>query len=208
MTALKVWGTPRSINVQKVLWALEELGLEYERLEAGGDSRAHKSPEYLALNPNGLIPVLQDGEAALWESNAILRYLFARYGKAPLQPSDPVTIARADAWNEWYNLTFWANVRPLLVQLVRTPEDKRDRSLIDASHANVVSALGILDGTLSKHKYVAGDEFTFGDIPLASAAQRWFNLPIKRPAFAAVESWYGRVKERPGFKKWIDRALA
>src|SRR5687768_9995655 len=99
------------------------------------------------------------------------------------------------------------NVRPLLVQLVRTPEDKRDRTLIDTSHANVVNALGILEGTLAKHKYVAGNEFTFGDIPLAAAAQRWFNLPVKRPAFAAVESWYGRVKERPGFKKWIDLPL-
>jgi glutathione S-transferase len=207
MTSLKIWGQPRSINVQKVLWAVEELELNYERIDAGGSFGVNKTPEYLALNPNGLIPVLQDGSDALWESNAILRYLFAKYGKAPLQPKDPVTIARADAWTEWYNLTFWSNVRPLLVQLVRTPEDKRDRTVIDSSHANVVSALGILEGTLAKQKYVAGNEFTFGDIPLASAAQRWFNLPVKRPAFSAVESWYGRVKERPGFKKWIDLPL-
>src|SRR5688572_31173181 len=108
MSVLKVWGQPRSINVQKVLWALEELELKYERLDV---TDKLKTPEYLALNPNGLMPTLQDGDAALWESNAILRYLFARYGKAPLFPEDHVTRARADAWNEWYNLTFWANVR-------------------------------------------------------------------------------------------------
>jgi glutathione S-transferase len=205
MSVLKVWGQPRSINVQKVLWALEELELAYERLDVLDKL---KTPEYLALNPNGLMPTLVDGDAALWESNAILRYLFARYGKAPLFPEDHVTRARADAWNEWYNLTFWANVRPLLVQLVRTPEDKRDRSLIESSQTNVHAALKILESTLAKQPYVAGKHFSFGDIPLAAAAQRWFNLPLKRPETKAVEAWYGRVKERPGFKKWIDLPLA
>ena len=205
MSVLKVWGQPRSINVQKVLWALEELELKYERLDV---TDKLKTPEYLALNPNGLMPTLQDGDAALWESNAILRYLFARYGKAPLFPEDHVTRARADAWNEWYNLTFWANVRPLLVQLVRTPEDKRDRAVIESAQNNVHAALKILEGTLAKQPYVAGQHFTFGDLPLAAAAQRWFNLPLKRPETKAVEAWYARIKERPGFKKWIDLPLA
>ncbi|HEX6243506.1 MAG TPA: glutathione S-transferase family protein [Polyangiales bacterium] len=205
MSVLKVWGQPRSINVQKVLWALEELELKYERLDV---TDKLKTPEYLALNPNGLMPTLQDGDAALWESNAILRYLFARYGKAPLFPEDHVTRARADAWNEWHNLTFWANVRPLLVQLVRTPEDKRDRAVIESSQNNVHAALKILEGTLEKQPYVAGQHFTFGDLPLAAAAQRWFNLPLKRPETKAVQAWYARIKERPGFKKWIDLPLA
>jgi glutathione S-transferase len=205
MSVLKVWGQPRSINVQKVLFALEELGLEFERLDV---TDKLKTPEYLALNPNGLMPTLQDGDTALWESNAILRYLFARHGKAPLFPDDLVTRARADAWNEWYNLTFWAHVRPLLVQLVRTPEEKRDRALIESSQAHVHAALKILDGTLAKQPYVAGQHFTFGDIPLAAAAQRWFNLPLKRPEAKAVEAWYGRVRQRPAFKKWIDLPLA
>jgi glutathione S-transferase len=205
MSVLKVWGQPRSINVQKVLWALEELGLEYERLDV---TDKLKTPAYLALNPNGLMPTLEDGDAALWESNAILRYLFARYGKAPLFPEDHVTRQRADAWNEWYNLTFWSNVRPLLVQLVRTPEDKRDRAVIEGSQANVHAALKILESTLAKQPYVAGQHFSFGDLPLAAAAQRWFNLPLKRPETKAVETWYGRIKERPGFKKWIDLPLA
>ena len=205
MSVLKVWGNPRSINVQKVLWALEELELKYERLDV---TDKLKTPAYLALNPNGLMPTLEDGDAALWESNAILRYLFARYGKAPLYPADHVTRARADAWNEWYNLTFWTHVRPLLVQLVRTPEDKRDRALIESSQGHVHAALKILEGALAKQPYVAGEHFSFGDIPLAAAAQRWFNLPLKRPETKAVEAWYARIKERPGFKKWIDLPLA
>lgn len=202
--SLKIWGQPKSINVQKVLWAAEELELKFERLDVVGKL---KSPEYLALNPNGLMPTLQDGDATLWESNAILRYLFSKYGKNPAFPGDLATRARADAWNEWYNLTFWANVRPLLVQLVRTPEDKRDRAVIESAQANVLAALGILEGTLAKQPYVAGQHFTFGDIPLAAAAQRWFNLPLKRPESKAVEAWYARIKERPAFKKWIDLPL-
>jgi glutathione S-transferase len=204
---LKLWGQPRSINVQKVLWALDELGLDYERVDAGGTFGVVKTPAYLALNPNGLVPTLEDDGAALWESNAILRYLFGRYGRDPAQPADPITRAKADAWTEWYSSTFWPATRVLLVQLVRTPEDKRERAAIESAHAQVTAALGILNGALAKQRFVAGDEFTFGDIPLAAAAQRWFNLPLERPEFKAVESWYGRVRERAGFKRHVDLPL-
>ena len=208
MSKLTLWGQPRSINVQKVLWALDELGLDYERIDAGGSFGRNKDPEYLALNPNGLIPTLVVGDQALWESNAILRYLFATYGKEPLQPTDPLTRARADAWTEWYNGPLWANVRPLLVQLVRTPEEKRDRAVIESAQAQATAAVTLLDRELSKRAYVAGEHFTFGDIPIGAALQRWFNLPIKRPAHASLEAYYARIKERPAFKRWIDLPLA
>jgi len=122
------------------------------------------------------VPTLEDGGAALWESNAIVRYLYARYGKNPASPADPVLRARADGWTDWYATTFWSNVRPLLVQLVRTPEERRDAGLIDSSLRAASAAIQLLDRELSKKPYVAGEHFTFGDIPVGAAAQRWFTL--------------------------------
>jgi len=207
MTQRRVWGHTRSINVQKVLWALDEVGLDYERIDAGASFGRVRDADYLALNPNGLVPTLQDGDAVLWESNAIVRYVFARYAKHPAQPKDPVVVARADGWNEWYVGTWWLNVRPLLVQLVRTPEANRDRGVIERSHAAAIDAVQILERELGKSAYVAGDDFTFGDLPIAAAAQRWFNLPIARPSTPRVEAWYAKIRERPGFKRWVDLPL-
>jgi glutathione S-transferase len=207
MTKLRVWGQPRSINVQKVLWGLEELGLEYERIDAGGSFGRVKEPSYLALNPNGLVPTLEVDGRALWESHAILRYLFANYGKAPLQPSDALARARADSFSDWKSSTLWPPTRVLLVQLVRTPEDKRDRAQIDKAHAETLAALKILDGELARTPYVAGADFSWGDIPIAAVAQRWFNLPLSRASFPALEAWYQRIRERPAFKRVVDLPL-
>jgi glutathione S-transferase len=203
-----VWGHPRSINVQKVLWALDELGIDYERIDAGGTFGRVKDADYLTLNPNGLIPTLEDGSAVLWESNAIVRYLYTKYGTHPALPSDLGVRGRADGWTDWYATTFWANVRPLLVQLVRTPADQRDAQLIGSSLRAASAAAEILERELGKRPYLAGDHFTFGDIPVASASQRWFNLPVQRAKLPAFEAWYARVKERPGFKRWLDLPLA
>jgi glutathione S-transferase len=208
MSRLRVWGHPRSINVQKVLWALDELGLDYERIDAGGTFGRVKDADYLTLNPNGLIPTLEDGSAVLWESNAIVRYLYTKYGTQPALPTDLGVRGRADGWTDWYATTFWANVRPLLVQLVRTPADQRDAQVIDSSLRAASAAAEILERELGKRPYLAGDHFTFGDIPVASASQRWFNLPVQRAKLPAFEAWYARVKERPGFKRWLDLPLA
>jgi glutathione S-transferase len=208
MSRLRVWGHPRSINVQKVLWALDELGLDYERIDAGGTFGRVKDADYLTLNPNGLIPTLEDGSAVLWESNAIVRYLYTKYGTHPALPSDLGVRGRADGWTDWYATTFWANVRPLLVQLVRTPADQREAQLIDSSLRAASAAAEVLERELGKRPYLAGDHFTFGDIPVASASQRWFNLPVQRAKLPAFEAWYARVKERPGFKRWLDLPLA
>jgi glutathione S-transferase len=208
MSQLTLWGHSKSINVQKVLWSLDELGLEYERKDVGGAFGGNKEPAYLALNPNGLIPTLVDKGEALWESNAVLRYLFAKYGKGSLAPQDAVDRARADAWTEWYSSTLWPHVRPLLVQLVRTPEDKRDRSVIENAQRQASAAVALLDRELAQRSYLVGDSFTWGDIPVSSALQRWYNLPIRRPAHAALDAYYERIKERPAFKRWLDLPLA
>lgn len=208
MGQIKLWGVPRSINVQKVLWALEELGLPYERIDAGGAAGRNKDADYLSLNPNGLIPTLQDDGAVVWESNAVVRYLFNRYGKAPVHPDDAVARARADQWTDWKSSTFWPATRVLLVQLVRTPEEKRDQAAIKTALEQTLAAAKILDAQLAKHPFVAGEQFTWGDIPVAAAAQRYLNLPIDRPNLKNLEAWYARIRERPGFKKWIDLPLA
>lgn len=208
MGQIKLWGHPKSINVQKVLWALEELGLPYERIDAGGAFGKNKDADYLSLNPNGLIPTLQDDGTPVWESNAVVRYLFNRYGKAPLQPADPIARAHADQWTDWKSSTFWPPTRVLLVQLVRTPEEKRDPNAIKAAHEQATAAAKILDAQLAKTPFVAGEYFTWGDIAVASAAQRFLNLPIERPTLKNLEAWYAKLRERPGFKKWLDLALA
>jgi len=208
MGQIKLWGQPKSINVQKALWALEELGLPYERIDAGGAFGKNKDADYLSLNPNGLIPTLQDDGAPVWESNAVVRYLFNRYGKAPLQPADPVARAHADQWTDWKSSTFWPPTRVLLVQLVRTPEEKRDAAAIKTAQEQAQAAAKILDGQLAKTPYVAGEHFTWGDIAVGAAAQRYVNLPIERPALKNLDAWYARIRERAGFKKWLDLPLA
>lgn len=208
MSKLRVWGHPRSINVQKVLWALDELGLDYERIDAGGSFGRVKDADYLSLNPNGLIPTLEDGGAVLWESNSIVRYLYNKYGTHTALPSDLGVRGRADGWTDWYTTTFWANVRPLVVQLVRTPAEQRDQKLLESSLRAASAAAELLERELGKKPYLAGDHFTFGDIPVAAASQRWFNLPVQRAALPAFEAWYARVRERPGFQRWLDLPLA
>lgn len=208
MSKRTLWGHPRSINVQKVLWALDELGLAYERVDAGGTFGRNRDPEYLVLNPNGLIPTLVDDGEALWESNSIVRYLFARYGQPPIHPAEPIARARADAWTDWGVSTLWASVRPLLVQLVRTPEGERNRALIEQSQVQAESAAKLLERELSHRKYLVGDTFTWGDIPVGAALQRWLHLPIKRPELPALEAYYARIAQRPGFQRWVDLPIA
>jgi glutathione S-transferase len=207
MSQIRLWGHPKSINVQKVLWALDELDLEFQGVDAGGKFGRVNDADYLTLNPNGLVPTLEDGNAASWESNAILRYLAAKYGAAPFLPTDLAQRARADSWTDWASITLWANVRPLVVQLVRAPEADRDQELIAQSIRGANAAIGILERELSRKRFVAGDDFSFGDIPLGAVAQRWFNLPIERPPANAAEAWYDQVKQRPGFKRWVDLPL-
>ena len=207
MSKLRLWGQPKSINVQKVLWALDELDLEFEGIDAGGKFGRVKEADFLTLNPNGLVPTLEDGNAAIWESNAILRYLAAKYGAAPFLPTDLAQRARADAWADWNTSTFWEYVRPVQIQLIRTPEDKRDQSLVSASLERVNAAVRILDRELTRKPFLAGDDFTFGDIPVATTAQRWFNLPIERPEVKALSAWYERVNQHSGFKRWVDLPL-
>lgn len=204
MPNLRLWGNKKSSNVLKVLWALEELGLPFELVNAGAEYGRVKEADYLALNPNGLVPTLEDGPVALWESNAIVRYLYARYGTHPGYPDDPTLRGRADGFHDWYSSTLWPPIRTVLVQLVRTPEAQRDAKLIEQSRTAALRALAILDRELTKKPFVAGDHFTYGDIPVAIALHRWYIAPTEHPSLPAVDAYHARIKQRPGFKQYVD----
>jgi glutathione S-transferase len=201
---LKIWGRTNSVNVQKVLWCLAELGVAYERVDAGLDHGKNKEPWYLALNPNGRIPLLQDGAFSLWESNTIVRYLSARFGRGVLWPESAETRALAERWMDWQLSTLMTPVSTVFWNLIRTPPDRRDADAIARGTADAVRAAAILDGHLTAHAYVAGDSFTMGDIPAGALVHRWLALPgVERPDHPALRAWYERLVARPAYRDHV-----
>lgn len=198
---LKIWGRTNSINVQKVLWCCGELDVRYERLDAGMQFGVNNTPEYKALNPNGLVPTINDDGFVLWESHAIVRYLSRKHGSGRRSPDDSRTHADADRWMEWYSTTMWPNLRPVFWNLVRTAPEKRNMKEVEECRQKLASNLAIVDAQLSDRAYMVGSAFTMADIPMGVAAYRWFNLPIERPAMPHFERWYKRICERPAFRQ-------
>jgi len=201
---LKIWGRANSINVQKVLWCCGELNLKYERIDAGMKFGVNDTPEYKAMNPNALVPTINDDGFILWESQAIVRYLARKHGLGTLCPSDPRACADADRWMDWNATTVWLNVRPIFWNLVRIPPEKRDLALVTDSRNKLAANMAILDAHLAKRTHMIGDAFTMGDIPLGTAVQRWFNLPIERENYRNLEAYYRRLQARAAFKQFVD----
>jgi len=208
MHPLTVWGRDNSVNVQKVLWCCEEIGLPYQRVDAGGDYGVVSTPRYRALNPNSLVPTLQDDGFVLWESNAIVRYLAARYAPSSLWPDDVQMRAHADQWMDWQTSTFWPALRPLFVGLIRTQPNQRDRQAIEYSKARTATLLAIIDAQLDGKAFMTGDGFTPADIALGCCVLRWMELPIERQEFPHLRRWFERLVERPGFRKIVMRPLS
>ncbi len=204
---LKIWGRTNSINVQKVLWCCAETGIKYERVDAGMQFGVNNTPEYKAMNPNGLVPLINDDGFVLWESHAIVRYLARKHGMGTLCPSDPKVAADADRWMEWYSTTLWNHMRPIFWNLIRTPPEKRNMADVEDNRQKLAAYLVMADTQLAKTPYLAGKDFTMGDIPLAVLCHRWFNLPLERPAMPNLERWFKTVGERPGFKQHCAAAL-
>lgn len=204
---LTIWGRSNSINVQKVIWCADELKLKYERIDAGMEHGVVNTPQYRALNPNGLVPTIEDGGVVVWESNVILRYLCAKYGAGSLWPEEPAARAQSDKWMDWQISSVWPKLRPVFWGLIRTAPDKRDPAAIEESRKASADLFGILDSVLADREFVAGKHFTMGDIPLGVMAQRWFNLPIERPKHPHLEAWYQRLMKRDGFKNHVDKPL-
>lgn len=197
---LKIWGRTNSINVQKVLWCCAETGAKYERIDAGMQFGVNNTPEFKAMNPNGLVPMINDDGFVLWESHAIVRYLARKHGLGTLCPSDPKVAADADRWMEWYSTTLWNHMRPIFWNLIRTPEEKRNMADVEDNRKKLAGYLAMADTHLANNKCLTGDQFTMGDIPLAVICHRWFILPIERPAMPNLERWFKATGERPGFK--------
>ncbi len=200
---LKIWGRDNSLNVKKALWCCEELGLPYQRIDAGLSFGVVNTPQYRALNPNGLVPTLEDGPFVLWESNAIVRYLSAKHSAGKLWPNDLKVRAEADRWMDWQISTFWPTFRDLFWNLVRTPVEQRDQKAIEESHLKTAEILAYLDAHLKNRVYVAGGEFSMGDIPMGCAIWRWMSLPIERPVLANVQRWFDTLRGRAAYEKVV-----
>ena len=200
---LKVWGRKNSSNVQKVMWAVGELGLAHERIDIGGPFGGNREPAYLALNPNGLVPTVEDGDLVLWESNSIVRHLASRHGAGTLEPADPAVRAHASQWMDWQLSVAGPAIGPAFMGLIRTPPEKRDAAAIAASQAKTVEAMTILDRALARHPFVAGEAFSMGDIPVGIMAYRYWQLVPERPPLRALERWYAAIAARPAFQAHV-----
>jgi glutathione S-transferase len=202
---IKIWGRNTSSNVQKVMWAVGEIGLPHERIDIGGAFGQNHEPEYLAKNPNGLVPTLEEDDGfLLWESNSIVRYLAAKYRAAVLEPSDLQVRARANAWMDWQLSVLAPAIAPAFWGLIRTPAERRDHAAIEQSKKKTTEAVAILDKTLAETAYVAGDAFSYGDIPVAVMAYRYRQLAPERPAFPNFERWYATIAARQPFKDQVS----
>jgi glutathione S-transferase len=205
---LRIWGRSNSTNVQKVLWCCGELDVPYERVDVGGPFGGNREPEYLRLNPNGLVPTISDGGFVLWESNAIVRYLAAKHGMGTLCPEDLAERADADRWMDWQMGTLWASLRPAFIGLVRTPPEFRDQASIATSIKELADTLTILDAHLADRDYVTGPSFTMADIPLGASSYRWFTLDIERPPMPNLEAWYERLCARASYRENVMLPLS
>lgn len=208
MSEITVWGRKSSANVQKVLWALEEVRQPFERVDAGGKFGGLDSADYGAMNPNRLVPVLKDRDLMLWESSAIVRYVAATYGAGSLWPEDPKERALSDQWADWANTTFqplWIGVFGLIV---RTPPSQLDPKKVEAAVVAATPKFEMLDARLADAPYVGGQDFTYADILTGISLYRWTTLEIERPSLPNVEAWHERLKERPGFAEWACQSYA
>jgi glutathione S-transferase len=206
--ALRIWGRLSSVNVQKVVWCADELGLAYERIDAGGKFGGNDTPRYLAMNPNGLVPVIEDDGFVMAESNAIVRYLAARHRASALWPDDVRARAEVDRWMEWQSTEYTPAMRDVFWQLIRVPEAERDARAVEASRAKSERLSGILDALLATRPYVAGEAFTLADIVTGCAAHRWLALPVRREPRPHLARWYAALKSRPASRQVTSLALS
>ncbi len=200
---LRIWGRKNSSNVQKVMWAIGELALDHEHIDMGLEFGSNRTPEYLALNPNGLVPTLKDGDFVLWDSNSIVRYLAGRYGAGTLEPADPKMRALANQWMDWQLSVFLPAHEPLFFGMVRTPPEKRDHAAIAQSKARTIAAAKIFDAELGRHAYTVGDSFSMADIPMGIRIYRFRQLVPERPPLRNIERWYAMIEKRPAFHEHV-----
>ena len=205
---LKIWGRMSSINVKKIVWTAQELSLDFQRTEAGGLFGLVKTPEYMQMNPNSLVPVIEDDDYVLWESNVIVRYLAAKYASGQMYPIDLRERFDAERWMDWQQTTLNPVSRPGFWQLIRTAPEQRNPALMAESNAAVEALMFTLDMHLAHRKFMVGERFTVADIPLACEVHRWFGLPQPRQSRPHIERWYDKLRARQASKGVLDMALS
>jgi glutathione S-transferase len=204
---LTIYGRANSINVRKVLWLCDELGLEYEREDWGQGFRDPNDPDYLALNPNGLVPVIRDGDFVLWESDAIVRYLAQKQGRDDLYPADLQKRAVVEQWMNWYGTNFGQSFRYAFHALIRKNPAFGDQGRIDSSLRACAGRVAILDAHLGRTgAFVAGADFTLADILMGAGVNRWMHMPADKPPCPAVTAYYDRLGKRPAYAEWFNAA--
>ncbi len=201
---IRVWGRDTSSNVQMVVWALAEIGIEYERVDAGGKYGRLDTPEFLLLNPNRLVPVLEDGELVLWESAAIIRYLAARYGSEQFFPHDPAVRAPLDMWAEWIKTTFGpAFLTHLFWPLVGIREAERDRDAIRAAEARMKPLASTLDARLADAAFLGGNSPCWADTIVGTLLFRYFTLDFDRAETPHLRAYYDRLARHAPYAKHV-----
>ncbi len=200
---LKILGRNNSSNVQKVLWALGELGLEYTRDDIGGPFGGNRETNYLIMNPNGLVPTLIDGDTVLWESNVIVRYLARKYAPNSLLPDSLTDLARAEQWMDWQQTVVAPAHFPVFWGLIRTAPEDRDLDAINNGRDRFEQVMTILDHHLSDSAFVGGENLSMADIPVGIMVYRWFTLDIERMELPSLHRWYQRLADRPAYKNTV-----
>lgn len=202
---LTIWGRKTSSNVQALMWCIGELGLPYKRHDAGHIYGGTDTPDFRAMNPNGTVPVLKDGESEpLWETGAILRYLAGRYAPASFWPAQPMARAQVDKWAEWAKINVTLKfTAPIFWRVVRTAPQDRDQARIDAAMADLAKVFDIAEAQLSRHRHLAGDALTLADIQLGHVLFRYFDIPIRRADHPALRRYYETLTIRPAFREHV-----
>ena len=205
---LKIWGRANSSNVKKVTWLCEEIGLPYQRIDAGLAFGVVNTPEYRKLNPNGLVPTIDDEGFILWESNAIVRYLAAKHAAGTLWPTDLKVRADADRWMDWCSTTLAPAFIPVFMQLVRTAPEKRKPQAIEDGTKRTAEVLARLDAALAGRNFIIGDQLSMADIAFGGVVYLVNNVAFDRPKLANFDAWYARISARPAFRKAVAVPVA
>lgn len=201
---ITVYGRNTSVNVQAVMWAIAELGLEHERLDYGAAFGKTDTAEYRALNPHGLVPTIDDGGTVVWESAAIIRYLACKHGDEHFWPRDPGERARLDMWAEWMRSTIYPDfISTLFIQLVRTAKTARNMAAVAAAEARLKQAMPIFDARIGGGPWLNGEAFSFADIGCGVMLHRYFTLAHDAPEVPHVEAYYRRLMDRPAYEKHV-----
>jgi glutathione S-transferase len=201
---LTLWGRATSSNVQKVHWLCSEIGLDIRRIDAGGKFGNTDTPEYLSKNPNGLIPVLEDEDLVLWESNAILRYVSAKHGNNSFYPTDAADRAVVDQWMDWQLGTLWPGMRPFFIDLTRTPEAEREHAITEALRDKSFALWSVLETYFTSREWIAGTAMSLAEIALGPILHRWFALyPEAASQQPALYRLYQQLTERPAYQEHV-----